>query len=220
MVRKVHARSADRSGRPHPGQRPSGVRRRRHRLRAADLSAVPPLQWWRHLPAEAFTEAHLTVVRRAISGITILSEPRWPAAARGDAQAALAIASRAMNRRATPAYAADLVMSALLPAALAGETAAVRFLMAMIERQGEAAGKEALEASWRGVTGCVWRPAPSSASSLPAASLFAASRSVSSKPATSKPVSSRPVSCRPANGLHHGGRNGQGRLARPITVGA
>jgi hypothetical protein len=42
---------------------------------------VPPLRWWRQLPAPAFTGVHVAVLRRAVAGIFIIGEQSWPAAA-------------------------------------------------------------------------------------------------------------------------------------------
>jgi hypothetical protein len=77
-----------------------------------DLSPVPPLHWWRRLSADAFTTAHVVVVRRAIAGFSILSEPRWPDTVRGEAATTIGVALRTVKRRDTPAPVIDLLMSA------------------------------------------------------------------------------------------------------------
>jgi hypothetical protein len=43
-------------------------------------AAVPPLQWWRHLPADAFTGTHLQRLRRAMAG-SASRDGRKPSAA-------------------------------------------------------------------------------------------------------------------------------------------
>lgn len=116
--------------------------------RAAELSAIPPLHWWRHLPAESFTAAHVVVLQRAISGIGMVSEPRWPAAVRGDAAAAIGIALRTMKRRGTPGAIIDLHMSVVLLSAIKGDPAAVLVLATMVVRSGAKSDKEALKRSW------------------------------------------------------------------------
>ncbi|MDP2411467.1 MAG: hypothetical protein Q8M26_14430 [Pseudolabrys sp.] len=115
--------------------RPSkGARRRSTSVRAVELSAVPPLHWWRHLPSDAYTVAHLEILHRAISGITFLNEPRWPDAVRGEPAAAIGIALRTARRHSTSCPVVDLVMSAVLLTALAGDPAARLMLTTMIDR--------------------------------------------------------------------------------------
>ncbi|MGA2568427.1 MAG: hypothetical protein ABSF41_16555 [Pseudolabrys sp.] len=81
---------------------------------------VPPLRWWRRLPAPAFTGVHVAVIRRAIAGITTVDEPYWPDAVKGDPAAAVGVALRAIKRRRIPSPGFDLVMSALLRCAIEG----------------------------------------------------------------------------------------------------
>ena len=110
------------------GHHSSGRRPRRGTLRAGDLSSVPPLHWWRRLSADAFTDTHQEVLRNAISGFGMLGEPCWPDAAMGDAAAAVGVALRAIKRRRTPSPGLDLVMSALLRCAIAGNAGAIHAL--------------------------------------------------------------------------------------------
>ena len=119
---------------------------------------IPAIQWWRQLPADAFTKAHVDVVRSAISGISIIGEPRWANAVRGNPAAAIGIALRTANRRATPGPVVDLVMSAVLLAAMAGDPAAVLVLIKMINREGAEANKSRLAASWLGGNRNTGRP--------------------------------------------------------------
>jgi hypothetical protein len=116
--------------------------------RAIHLSAVPPLQWWRRLPADAFTSARLDVLRRAIRGIHIMGEPTWRDAAQDDAAAAVGVALRIVKRAATPTPVVDLVMSAVLLATLAGDPAAAMVLTTMIKRKAAKAQIKGLLASW------------------------------------------------------------------------
>lgn len=113
---------------------------------------VPPLWWWRRLPADAFTERHLKVIRRAISGFLSLDEPYWSAAAKGDAAAAAEVALRTIKRRRTPSPGVDLVMSALLRCAVEGSATAILVLSHVLDRT---AAKDrscaALAASWRSI---------------------------------------------------------------------
>lgn len=124
------------------------VRRRRTFVRAIDLSTVPSLHWWRHLPADAYTGAHLDILRKAISGIIIMNEPRWPDAVRGDPAAAIGVALRTAKQHSTPSPAVDLVMSAVLLTALAGDPASRLMLTTMIARHSAEKEKSRLAASW------------------------------------------------------------------------
>jgi hypothetical protein len=112
---------------------------------------VPPLQWWRRLSADAFTTAHLEVIQRAVSGICILGEPRWPDAVNGDPAAAVGVALRAVKRRGTPGPVIDLVMSAVLRCAVTGDQAAISVLVTMINRIGAETEKKRVRQSWRHV---------------------------------------------------------------------
>jgi hypothetical protein len=109
---------------------------------------MPPLQWWRVLPADAFTPVHLATIRRCMSGIGMIGEPRWPDAVNGDAAAAVGIALKTINRRDALGAIIDLHASTLLIPALAGDGAAIAVLIAMIDRHPEALGKEQLSRSW------------------------------------------------------------------------
>jgi hypothetical protein len=120
--------------------------------RAIDLSAVPPLHWWRKLPADVFTGAHVRIIRKAISGIAILNEPRWSEAAKGDPAIAIGIALRTARRSGMATPCIDLVMSAVLLAALLGDPAAALTLATMIKRKGATAERTPLIASWLGAT--------------------------------------------------------------------
>lgn len=123
---------------------------RRAVVRAVDLSAAPPLHWWRLLPADAYTGAHLDTLHKAISGITFLNEPRWPDAVRGDPATAIGIALRTVKREGTPSPVVDLVMSAVLLTAMAGDPAAVQVLITMIKGKGAKTAKSRIVASWQG----------------------------------------------------------------------
>jgi hypothetical protein len=63
-------------------KRKAAIARRRGTVAlGAKASALPPLHWWRHLPADAFTADLLGVLRRAVAGIGMVGEPRWADAA-------------------------------------------------------------------------------------------------------------------------------------------
>ncbi|KQY97173.1 hypothetical protein ASD45_20930 [Pseudolabrys sp. Root1462] len=102
------------------------------------------------MPADIFTGAHVRVIRKALAGLFILNEPRWREAAKGDPAAAIGIALRVARRRGTAAPVIDLVMSAVLLAALSGDPAATLTLTTMIKRKGARAERNALITSWLG----------------------------------------------------------------------
>jgi hypothetical protein len=126
-------------------------RQPRQRVAQGDTaSAVPPLQWWRRLPADAFTFEHLKVLRRAVAGIGMVGEPRWADAVRGHPATAVGLALDMMQERRPLAAIVDLTMSTVLIAALlASDKDAITVLVTMIERMGGAAEKEALTRSWQ-----------------------------------------------------------------------
>jgi len=140
VVANRHVSSSLRSG--------IAARSSRTTVRAIDLSVVPPLHWWRQLSADAFTSAHLAILRRSISGITIMNEPRWRDAVRGDSAAAIGVALRTAKRRRAQTPALDLVMSAVLLAALAGEPTARCVLTTMINRYSRGKGTARRAGSW------------------------------------------------------------------------
>jgi hypothetical protein len=113
-------------------------------------SDIPPLHWWRSLPASAFTAAHLAVIRRAIAGFSYIGEPRWPLAAKGDAAAAVGVALRAIKHHEKPTPSIDLVMSALVRCAIEGShTACLVLDHALARLSDDGPSSEALAASWR-----------------------------------------------------------------------
>lgn len=113
---------------------------------------VPPLWWWRRLPAQAFTSAHHAVLKRATSGFGHLSEPLWAVAAKGDAAAAVGIALRTFRRCPRPSPGVDLTMSVLLRCAIEGSGAAALVLSHVLARiADEDPGCALLASSWRSI---------------------------------------------------------------------
>jgi hypothetical protein len=122
---------------------------RRLALVGNTASSVPPLHWWRRLPAEAFNFEHLVVLRRAVSGIGMVGEPRWAEAVRGHPAAAVSVAQRVMKEPRPLTPVADLTASTLLMAAIAtGDAAAISMLVTMIERMAAEPENETLRRSW------------------------------------------------------------------------
>jgi hypothetical protein len=115
--------------------------------------SVPPLHWWRRLPAPAFTTAHVAVLRKAIAGIIIADEPNWPAAEKGDPVVAVGVALRAIKSRRWPSPGFDLVMSALLRCAIEGShTAGLVLEYALGRMVAKDPACAAVAASWRTIT--------------------------------------------------------------------
>jgi len=121
---------------------------RRRRVRASQLSPVPPLQWWRRLPAHAFTTDHVSVLRRAFAGIGMVGEPRWEGAVHGHPAAAVGVALRIIKENRSPTPVVDLTMSTVLVAAIAGDQAAIMVLTMVIDRRVTGAHKDELKRSW------------------------------------------------------------------------
>ena len=127
----------------------ASARRRAAATLGAEASALPPLQWWRHLPAEAFTADHLGVLRRAVAGIGMVGEPRWADAVRGQPAAAVGVARRVMQERRPLVPIVDLTMSTVLIAAVtACDPDAITVLVTMIAQMGVDTEEEALRRSW------------------------------------------------------------------------
>jgi hypothetical protein len=144
-------RSARRHAAKHHGAKRNGAiaSMRAAVTLGAKASTVPPLQWWRTLPADSVTAEQLTVVKRAVSGIGMVGEPRWADAAWGHPAAAVAVALRVMEERRPLAAIVDLTMSTVLIAAVrANAPDAIAVLLMMIARMGADAEKDAFKRSW------------------------------------------------------------------------
>ena len=141
------------SPRPPGGQGRASKRRNRASASTYAGHLVPPLRWWRQLPAPAFTAVHVAVLRRAVAGIYIIGEPDWPAAAKGNPAAAVGVVLREIKRRRRPNPGFNLVMSALLRCAIEGSTTAALVLEYALGRM---AAKDpacvAIAASWQAIT--------------------------------------------------------------------
>ena len=141
------------SPRPPRGRGQSSTRRNKLSVLHLAGHSVPPLHWWRRLPAPAFTAAHVAVLRKAIAGIIIADEPNWPAAEKGDAVAAVGVALRAIKSREWPSPGGDLVMSALLRCAIVGSpTAALVLEFALGRMANNDPACAAVAASWRTIS--------------------------------------------------------------------
>lgn len=164
--------NCDQSSNDECGASPSGryetsAPSREGSARAIALSKLPPLHWWRRLSADVFTGAHAHVIRRAVSGFAILNEPLWRKAAKGDPAAAIGIALRVARRRGTTAPVFDLVMSAVLLAALSGDPAAALTLATMIKSKGDKTEMAAIIATWLGTARNAGRSAATANSGNP-----------------------------------------------------
>jgi hypothetical protein len=109
---------------------------------------IPSLHWWRTLPAPALTGEHMETLGKTLSVFLILGEPQWKSAVAGDAAAAVGVALRVTKDREAPTAAVDIVMTALLRPAVAGDPAAALVLAAVIDRLVGASAGHRLATSW------------------------------------------------------------------------
>ncbi|MGM5035012.1 hypothetical protein [Tardiphaga sp. 803_E3_N1_3] len=92
-------------------------------LNLAKPDVDSPLVWWRTRMAEDFSRSDLAPLRGALKGTQINFEPRWSAAVRGDAAAAIGIAVRQLKIHPTGAREVDLALSATVACAIERDAA-------------------------------------------------------------------------------------------------
>jgi hypothetical protein len=116
-------------------------------------NTLAAMAWWRTLPADEFELRDVAHLRRCMQGLQILGEPGWSDAARGDAAEAIGIAVRLTIKQPCIEPIVDLVMTAVLGAAIEGNGAAQHFLAHMVGRR-EAADPlaESVATSWIAVS--------------------------------------------------------------------
>ena len=102
-------------------------------MRNSDNSAT--LVWWRTLPADELELRDVTQLRRCMQGLQILGEPGWSDAVRGDAAGAIGIAVRVAVKQPCIERVVDLVMSAVLGAAIEEDHGARHFLAHMLRKR-------------------------------------------------------------------------------------
>jgi len=116
----------------------------RTKIQSKPRESVSPLALWRKVPADEIGIADLGGLHAALRRIDLAGESAWRLARVGDAGAAIGVAIRvAIKRRAAPEI-VDLVMTAVLAAAIEGSAAARAFLAHMLEKR----GAPVLAASW------------------------------------------------------------------------
>lgn len=102
-----------------------------------DGSAHPtPLVWWRSLPADELGVGDVGRLRRAMRDLQIFGEPGWNAAVSGDAAEAIGVAIRVAVTKPCIEPLIDLVMSAVLGAAIEEDHGARHFLAHMLRKRG------------------------------------------------------------------------------------
>jgi hypothetical protein len=94
-----------------------------------------PLAWWRSLAADELEVGDVSRLRRALRGLQIFSEPRWNAAVTGDAAEAMGVAIRVAVTKPCIEPVVDLVMSAVLGAAIEEDYGARLFLAHMLRKR-------------------------------------------------------------------------------------
>lgn len=113
--------------------------------------AIPTLQLWRRLPADAFGAAERAALQTLIGSARPFGVAHWPEALAGDDAAAVAMALRLCGVDVLDTHRHDLVLSMLLWHALNGSLAAKTTLAFTLDRRrylGE--DVDALARSWRG----------------------------------------------------------------------
>jgi hypothetical protein len=83
------------------------------------VSDTNPLAFWRMLPSHAFDHASVGKLRTALLSTSLLREPRWSDAVRGDPIAVVGIAATLLPAKSVTPF-IDIVMSALCLNALRG----------------------------------------------------------------------------------------------------
>lgn len=112
-----HARISGETFQPWPFKPPATP------LNLATPGADSPLVWWRTRMADDFSRSDLAPLRGALKGTQINFEPRWSAAVRGDAAAAIGIAVRQIKIHPRGAREIDLALSATVACAIERDAA-------------------------------------------------------------------------------------------------
>ena len=115
---------------------------------AVGVDVTAPLQWWRTLPPQAFSERRVEALTAVLSRLSIFGEALWPAAAAGDATAAMGVALRLSKGMEQPTAIVNIAATALLRPALAGSPAAVLVLASIIRRLVRGPGGRRLAKAW------------------------------------------------------------------------
>jgi len=89
----------------------------------ADPTEVPALAWWRTIPRCKLGPTHAAAIDKILGNVALAGGLRWEDAVHGDAAAAIANALR-LFPIATASVRIDLVMTAVLRAAIDGDLAA------------------------------------------------------------------------------------------------
>jgi hypothetical protein len=92
-------------------------------LNLATPGADSPLIWWRTRMADDFSRSDVAPLRAALKGTRITFEPRWSAAVRGDAAAAIGIAVRQLRNHPAGVREIDLALSATVACAIERDAA-------------------------------------------------------------------------------------------------
>ena len=169
MFSKSLTDAADLTGASTPGRHWMNATAPQAAVPTTAASMMPPLQWWRRLPAETFIADRLTTLRNAFAVMAILGKPRRSEAVRGCPAAIIGIALRIAKAADTPIPIVDMATPTVLIAAIVGDAAAVSVSITMIGRKAAKAEQARLQRSWfadrhypsagrRGRDGTVERP--------------------------------------------------------------
>jgi hypothetical protein len=108
-----------------------------------------PLIWWRETSADDLGPRDAAKIRRALKRVSIFGEPGWPDAVRGVAAEAIGVAVRVAVKQPCGEEVVDIVMSAVVAAAIDGDPAAREFMAHMLmKRAAYDAAAVTLAKSW------------------------------------------------------------------------
>lgn len=117
-------------------------------LRLTEELHFRALRWWRVTKADNFHAPSLGQMKAAVANIAMLAEPRWRAAASGDAAAAIAIVL-AMGTENYSTLKFDICMTALVVCACEGDAASCLVIAWVLRRLPKAKTREKrIATSW------------------------------------------------------------------------
>lgn len=135
------------------GRLASQAYRARRQKRAKKASSGPksvihPFSWWRTRLAHDYQKVDIAIARHFLSRTGVIGEPHWHLAAAGSGAVALGVAQRVQRKRLSPLL-KDMTMTAVLCAALEGDSCAALMIAAAVsERDRTADDARAVSDSW------------------------------------------------------------------------
>ena len=125
--------------------------RRQKRAKKAGSGPKPvihPLSWWRTRLAHDYRKVDIAIARHFLSRTGVIGEPHWHLAAAGSGAVALGVAQRGQRKRPSPLL-NDVTMTAVLCAALEGDSSAALMIAAAVSQRAQTGGDaRAVSDSW------------------------------------------------------------------------